>query len=248
MLLFRFGPCAVNHLRPPYSEKRKKAWKSLDRWLSTWTTLCQQEQMYLVEALERLHVNHELNSISLNLLGEVLTRSNKNSTMHALLLVNNKLLGLYSSQKSLELRSSDILLLIILLKRSFCYKDEIIPKSIHRTPTVLCSIKQFCSDKLLFKTSESPVMEDRESNSSPTNLEYHSAPSTPVEENGFKEGFFTPRNSTVYSSLEVDIKLIYLMSKFPLNQKYKILKMQIIQLCTLCTDFFATDSSAFLTI
>ena len=99
MLLFRFGPCAVDHLRPPYSEKRKKAWKSLDRWLSTWTTLCQQEQMYLVEALERLHVNHQLNSISLNLLGEVLTRSNKDSTMHALLLVNNKLLGclLYTS-------------------------------------------------------------------------------------------------------------------------------------------------------
>ena len=210
MLLFRFGPCAVDHLRPPYSEKRKKAWKSLDRWLSTWTTLCQQEQMYLVEALERLHVNHQLNSISLNLLGEVLTRSNKDSTMHALLLVNNKLLGLYSSQKSLELRSSDILLLIILLKRSFSYKDEIIPKSIHRTPTILCTSEQFCSDKFLFNTSEFPVpkdreTEDRESTSSPTNLEYHSAPSTPVEEDGFKEGFFTPRNSTVYSSLEVNI-------------------------------------------
>ena len=193
MLLFRFGPCAVEHLRPPYAEKRKKAWKSLDKWLSTWTTLCQQEQMYLVEALERLHVNHQLNSISLNMLGEILTRSNKDTTMHALLLVNNKLLGLYSSQKSIELNSSDILLLIVLLKRNFRYKDEIIPKSVYRTPTVMCSPAQLCSDELLFKTPDLLVNQDRESSSSPNNLEYHSAPSTPVEENDF----FTPRNSTI---------------------------------------------------
>jgi len=194
MLLFCYGPCAVDHLRPPFPDKRKKAWENLDKWLSAWCALCEQEQMYLVEALERLHVNHQLNSVSLNLLGDVLSKSNKDSTMHALLLVNNKLLGLYSSERALELRSSDILLLIVLLKKNFGYIDEIIPRSVYRTPPALCNVyeEQHCTDEYLFKRNS----EGRESTSSPANFEYHSAPSTPPGPS--HEGFFTPRNSTIF--------------------------------------------------
>ena len=199
MLLFCYGPCAVDHLRPPFAEKRKKSWENLNKWLLAWTTLCEQEQMYLVEALERLHVNHQLNSVSLNLLGDVLSKSNKDTTMHALLLVNNKLLGLYSSERALELRSSDILLLIVLLKKNFGYIDEIIPKSVYRTPPALCNLheQQHCTDEYLFKVNN---REERESTSSPANLEYHSAPSTPPGHPSH-ESFFTPRNSTIFPTL-----------------------------------------------
>eukprot|EP00111_Clytia_hemisphaerica_P024220 TCONS_00071367-protein len=205
MLIFSYGPCAVDHLRPPFPDKRRKAWKELDRWLSSWTTLCQQEQMYLVEALERLHVNHQLNSISLNLLGEILAKSNRDSTMHTLLLVNNKVLGLYSNQRSLELQSADILLLIVLINKSFQYVDELVPKSIYRTPEPLVTTVQQCTDELLFKRPPKETKSsstERDSSASPANFEYHSAPSTPVEDHGFKEGFFTPRNSTVFTPIQ----------------------------------------------
>lgn len=207
-LLFLFGPCAVDHLKPPYPNKRKQTWCMLNEWLSTWQTLCQQEQMYLVESLERLHVNQELNNVSLNLLGEVLGRSNKDgNTMHTLLLVNNKLLGLYSSERSIELRASDILLLITLMKKKFRYMDELVPRSIYRTPPPFCSKGMLIKDdKTLFeckKTVSSPLnigdQEDRESTSS---SKFHSVPSTPTTPTTSKspndtEGFYTPRVSTI---------------------------------------------------
>lgn len=204
-LLFIFGPCAVDHLKPPYPQKRKQTWQMLNEWLVTWQTLCQQEQMYLVESLERLHVNQELNSVSLNLLGEVLARSNKDgNTMHTLLLVNNKLLGLYSSERSIELRSSDILLLIVLMKKRFRYMDELVPRSVFRTPPPFCSKNLLIKDdKSLFepkKNVSAPVnIEDQEDRDSTSSSKFHSAPSTPTvsKSPNDTEDFYTPRVSTI---------------------------------------------------
>lgn len=195
MLLFLYGPCAVEHLRPPFPDKRKLAWENLNKWLDSWTRLCEQEQMYLVEALERLHVNQELNSVSLNLLGEVLAKGNKDSTLHAMLIVNNKLLGLYSSERSLELKSSDILMLIVLLKKNFKYVDDIIPRSVYRTPLALTrSLTVQKPDSELFKKKEKS-----DGSLSPENFEFHSPPSTPVDEGASQDRFYTPRNSALLS-------------------------------------------------
>lgn len=210
MLLFVYGPCAVDHLKPPYPNKRKQTWRILNEWLQTWQTLCQQEQMYLVESIERLHVNQDLNSVSLSLLGEVLTRSNKDgNTMHALLLVNNKLLGLYSSQRSIELRTVDILLLIVMIKKRFRYVDELVPKSIYRVPGPFCTKNtSVIEDKRLFEPRTKPPSslpididveqdDDRESTSS---SKFHSANSTPTNSPNSRpefDNFFTPSISVV---------------------------------------------------
>ena len=122
LLISLYGPCAASHLKPSSILLRKETWKKLIGLLLTWQTLCAQEQMFLMEALERLHVNQQLNSISLNLLGDALIKSNKDGkSVHALLLVNNKLLGLYSNERSPELQVSDILLLTVLVKYKFQY-------------------------------------------------------------------------------------------------------------------------------
>ena len=77
MLLFRYGPCVSAHLKPAAVMLRREKWRELTQLLLTWHTLCAQEQMFLVEALERLHVNQQLNSISLNLLGDAMKSNNR---------------------------------------------------------------------------------------------------------------------------------------------------------------------------
>jgi len=81
-----------------------------------------------------------------------------------------------------------------LVKKNFGYIDEIIPRSVYRTPPALCNVyeEQHCTDEYLFNRNS----EGRESTSSPANFEYHSAPSTPPGPS--HEGFFTPRNSTIF--------------------------------------------------
>lgn len=150
-----YGPCSNDHLKSPYPILRKHAWQKLEEQIETWQTLCQQEQMFLVEALERLHVNAQLNSVSLGLLHEVLMKTNRDGhTVHALLLVNNKLLGLYSNKNCPELDVADILMLIILVKNRFKYNDNTVPKSVNRTPPMLASKNDLLKDdRKLFRSS-----------------------------------------------------------------------------------------------
>lgn len=171
LLLSLYGPCASSQLKPQSISLRKETWKNLIDLLITWQTLCQQEQMFLVEALERLHVNQQLNSISLNLLGDALIKTNKDGrSVHALLLVNNKLLGLYSNERSPELKVSDILLLIVLVKNKFQYSDKTVPNSLYRTSPLLSEGNiQLKNDETLFSlTDTDSLFNYRSANSTPS--------------------------------------------------------------------------------
>ena len=192
LLLLYYGPCAAFHLKPSSVMLRKETWENLMELLITWQILCKQEQMFLVEALERLHVNQQLNSISLNLLGDALLKTNKDGkSVHALLLVNNKLLGLYSNERSPELQVSDILLLIVLVKHKFQYSDETVPNSIYRTPSILNDGNiQLKNDTMLFSCHTENAHAEGLNNvmDNDSILDYQSVPSTPPP----AEVFHTP--------------------------------------------------------
>ena len=86
-------------LKPEILSAQKKAWKTLGGLIDTWGFLASQQQSFLVEAVERIHVNLDLNEMSISLLDTALgmarSRGEQNA-VHALLLVNTKLLALYS--------------------------------------------------------------------------------------------------------------------------------------------------------
>ena len=208
LLTLQFGPTAADHLKQSYPAQRIKMWAMLSEILVTWQKLCQQEQIFLVEALERLHVNQQLNVVSMNLLGDVLSKTNKElHSLHALLLVNNKLLGLYSNERTPELIVSDILMLTILVKNTFNYDESTVPLSICRTiaPFGDKDVRLKKDEQLFTKSRQSesssavPIsnakISDTESDiSSSSKFDYHSATSTPQEEDIVleEEMFYTP--------------------------------------------------------
>ncbi|XP_046430421.1 uncharacterized protein LOC107225304 isoform X3 [Neodiprion lecontei] len=85
--------------------------------LDAWITLRGCEQSILVEAIEQLSVNPDLASATLRALHDAtdkLRTQSEFSNVHALILVENKFLSLYSSKNSLDLSASDILLMMLL--------------------------------------------------------------------------------------------------------------------------------------
>lgn len=85
--------------------------------LDAWITLRGCEQSVLVEAVEQLSVNPDLASATLGALHDAtdkLKTQSEFSNVHALVLVENKFLSLYSSKNSQDLSASDILLMMLL--------------------------------------------------------------------------------------------------------------------------------------
>eukprot|EP00794_Sanderia_malayensis_P000623 gene623-1287_t len=201
---------AIDQLKPSLSRVRQQRWKTLGSLLEAWQVLSQQEHMFLVESLERLHVNPVLNTTCLNLLEDVLSKANKEGhAVHSLLLVNNKLLGLYSIQNAPELKTSDILMLTVFLKEKFKYTDKTVPFSINRTPSQMESIKVLVSDtssslerkSLNSSSCESVKMTRDETNKgeSPSScVEFLSANSTPLLSQlpSTQEGYHTPHGGS----------------------------------------------------
>ena len=214
----KYGP-AAEQIKPASTLQRQQRWHALNRLLETWHILCQQEQMFLVESLERLHVNSDLNSTCLQLLGEALSKARRvGYAAHSLLLVNNKLLGLYSQQDAPELKSSDILLLTVFVKEMFKYTDKLVPFSLNRTPPQLASqtnqhekSSPFCrqenSTPKSVEKSEGPKNSSKnQTNESPGSAtDYLSAKSTPMIESSFptQEKFHTPHGGSPVSMPEI---------------------------------------------
>ncbi|XP_071033343.1 BLOC-3 complex member HPS1 isoform X2 [Parasteatoda tepidariorum] len=86
--------------------------------LNKWRVLKSEQQIYLVEAVERLIINQDITAMCINLLQVVLEKvrqTHKDGTyLHAFVLVDTKLLALYSSRNSGHL-SKEILLFLILI-------------------------------------------------------------------------------------------------------------------------------------
>ncbi|KAI8499465.1 hybrid polyketide synthetase [Branchiostoma belcheri] len=106
-----YGP-VIDELRPDSSHGRKRRWSYMSRLINTWAHLASTEQSFLVEAVERLNVNQALNETCINMLEQALSKVRSGGdkhAVHALLLVNTKLLALYSSRNACELQAADIL-------------------------------------------------------------------------------------------------------------------------------------------
>ena len=225
-----YGP-STDQLKPSSILQRQHRWQRLSSLLKTWHTLCQQEQMFLVEALERLNVNGHLNSTCLQLLGEALSKASKGSNaVHSLLLVNNKLLGLYSQPNAFDLKTSDILLLTVFAKNVFKYADVLVPFSLNKAPPQLLhtDAEKLQSEVFSRYDATTPISVNnpettknisKKPNESPSSVgDYVSANSTPLVEPTFSslEKFHTPKGGSPVSlsgieNLEKDVS--YLQSE-----------------------------------
>uniref|UniRef100_A0A1Y1JYQ2 Hermansky-Pudlak syndrome 1 protein homolog n=1 Tax=Photinus pyralis TaxID=7054 RepID=A0A1Y1JYQ2_PHOPY len=85
--------------------------------IDSWIYLHNTEQLMLIEAIEQLMINSDLSSSALKTLQEAVDRLQaviERPKVHALILVQNKFLGLYSSRTATSLSSTDILFFILL--------------------------------------------------------------------------------------------------------------------------------------
>ena len=121
IMTFMFGPVS-DIMMSGSGQNRNDRVEKATLLLETWTRLQATEQCFLIEAIERLHVNQMLNMRSIELL-EALIREMKSTTekpiVHALIVVNSKLLALYSNTLSSDLYSADVLMIILLVNSVF---------------------------------------------------------------------------------------------------------------------------------
>ncbi|XP_035674370.1 Hermansky-Pudlak syndrome 1 protein homolog isoform X1 [Branchiostoma floridae] len=163
-----YGP-VIDELRPDSSHDRKKRWTYMSRLINTWAHLASTEQSFLVEAVERLNVNQALNETCINILEQALSKVRSGGdkhAVHALLLVNTKLLALYSSRNACELQAADILAITLVVRTLFPTGDSLEELlSFTHTPSTPLSVRRVTAER-------SPT---------PSSTDYYS-PSSSVEE------------------------------------------------------------------
>ncbi|XP_065176716.1 BLOC-3 complex member HPS1-like isoform X2 [Sycon ciliatum] len=121
-----FGP-AVEELKNCDRSKQRALWETLGHELNTWAHLYATEQAFLVECIERVQVRQELNEMCIGLLEAALDRAHSDfdrNVVHGWLLVDTKLLALFSSRNAPELHSPDLLLITALVKSRFLYNSS----------------------------------------------------------------------------------------------------------------------------
>ncbi|KAK7477485.1 hypothetical protein BaRGS_00031249 [Batillaria attramentaria] len=174
MTKFLFGPAYTEIGNCPAVE-REERWTFLRSILYTWTNMAKTDQTFLVEALERLHVNQLVSEKCVALLEKTVRKVQATSdspTQHAFLLVNTKLLALRSS---FELQPADILLTILLAKDLFPSKDGL-EDLLASTPSYLARPRKHEPKP---SKGEAKETEREERSEGEGEEEYHSAPTTP---------------------------------------------------------------------
>ncbi|KAF0027460.1 hypothetical protein F2P81_020201 [Scophthalmus maximus] len=180
MIEVRFGMVTLSsnllrrELRPQDTEQRARLWKHLQGLLETYSHLRENDQSFLVEAVERL-IHPTLCEQCIEFLERRLVQQLNSSAerageevLHAFILVHTKLLAFYSSRNASSLATSDLLALIIMAQNMYpsnVDQDDPGPEDVESTSG---------SGPESFYTPE-PSPTDRDSSSS-DNLERVSSP------------------------------------------------------------------------